>query len=109
MLQDLDRRNAMGSANGPVPPQQVRAVGRPGAGHEWFWRTLALLSAAAVGWVGWVAYQMQPRSIVTEMTLTAALQPRAKPAAAPAPQVAAAPEKPAPAPESPVAAPKAPV
>lgn len=89
MLQDLDRRNAMGSANGSIPPQQVRAVSRPGSGHEWFWRTLALLSAAAVGWVGWVAYQIQPRELVTEMALNASAQSRAKPAPAAAKDVAA--------------------
>jgi len=103
MLQELDRRNAMGSATGPVPPQQVRAVSGAASGHEWFWRTLAVLSLIAVGWVGWVAYQLQPRSAVaTELALNAGEQarrnpapPAAKEATAPAPQSAAAPESPA--------------
>ena len=104
MLQDLDRRNAIGTENGPVPPQQVRAVSRPGSGHEWFWRTLALLSLAAVGWVGWVAYQIQPRSVATEMALNAGEQARRKPA----PAAAAAPESPAATPASPASLPAPP-
>jgi MSHA biogenesis protein MshN len=117
MLQDLDRRNAMGSASGPVPPQQVRAVSGGGSGHEWFWRILAVLSLIAVGWVGWVAYQLQPRSAVaTELALNAGEQARRNPAppavkeaTAPAPQPAAAREKPAASapPASPPAAPPA--
>lgn len=107
MLQELDRRNAIGAADGPVPPQQVRAVARSGAGHEWFWRILALLTLVAVAWVGWVAYQLQPRSLATELALNAGEQARRKvpPAvakAAPAPKAEAAapkPEAPAPKPE----------
>jgi MSHA biogenesis protein MshN len=88
MLQDLDRRNAIGGADGSVPPQQVRAVSRAGAGHEWFWRILAVLTLAAVGWVGWVAYQLQPRSLATELAFSAGEQARRKaPAVAKAPTV----------------------
>ena len=84
MLQDLDRRNAMGPASGPVAPQQVRAVWAPGAGHEWFWRTIAMLSLIAIGWVGWVAYQIQPRPLATDLALNASEEARRKAAATPA-------------------------
>lgn len=104
MLLDLDRRNAMSSAGAPVPPQQVRAVRAAGAGHEWFWRIVAFLALIALSWVGWVAYQVKPRPLVTDLALSLgdeAQRKAAKPlvAKAPAPIPAAEPK--------PVAAPPA--
>ena len=114
MLQELDRRNALGSPGGSVPPQQVRAVSAPGAGREWFWRTLALLALIAIGWVGWVTYQVRPLPLATELALNAGEEARRKTAmtaakkSAPPDQPAAAPvaqaEAPAPAPAPPAAA-----
>jgi len=84
MLQDLDRRNAMGNAAGPVPPQQVRAVAGTGAGREWFWRTLAVLALVAFAWVGWVVVQLRPQVLATELALNAGGDAQRKAAAAPA-------------------------
>lgn len=91
MLQELDRRNATPGAEGEQPPQQVKAVARPGTGHEWFWRTVAALLFAAVAWVAWVAYQLQPwPPLATEQAYKAAenakkgaIKLAAKPAAPP--------------------------
>lgn len=90
MLQELDRRNALGSAGGPVPPQQVRAVSAPGAGREWFWRTLAFLALIAIGWVGWVTYQVRPRPLATELALNAGEETLRKAAATSAKKIAPA-------------------
>jgi MSHA biogenesis protein MshN len=60
-------------------------------GHEWFWRILAVLVLISLTWVAWVAYQLQPRNLVTPAALSAAAQSgggtivAAKPALAPAP------------------------
>jgi MSHA biogenesis protein MshN len=77
MLQELDRRSA-------IPPAGTSAsVVRPvhgAARHEWFWRSIAVLMLVAVGWIGWVAYQiMWPReALVTPLAYTAAEQARVK-------------------------------
>ena len=109
MLQELDRRDALSSPNADIPPRFVRAVEKA-QGREWFWRIVGALMLAAVAWVGWVAYQVQPRLVATGKTLKAADEARATPQppiAAPAPQVpppvVIAPE-PKPAPEIPPAA-----
>ncbi|MBI3375549.1 MAG: tetratricopeptide repeat protein [Betaproteobacteria bacterium] len=95
MLQDLDSRHAMASAEGALPPQQVRAVGGQ-AGHEWFWRIIAALILAAIGWVAWVAWQLQARPVATELAYKAGEEARirALSKAPPAP-VAQAPKPPA--------------
>ena len=69
MLQDLDHRNAAAVGDGDLGPQAVKPVNATRRGHEWFWRVLAVLVLISVAWVGWVAYQLQPRSVVTPMTL----------------------------------------
>jgi TolA-binding protein len=76
MLQELDRRDALSSPNAEAPPRQVRAV-EAARGREWFWRIVGTLMLAAVAWVGWVAYQLQPRLMVTEKALKAADEARA--------------------------------
>lgn len=103
MLLELDRRNAMAGAEAAPPPQQVKVIAPARDRHEWFWRMIALLVFAALAWVGWVAYQLQPRApLVTEKALRAQAQAR-KPAVAAIPpaaaQPAAAQEKPKPAAE----------
>lgn len=76
MLQDLDRRSAVEPSAVDVGAPAVRAVGtEPRRGHEWFWRVLAVLVLVSVAWVGWVAYQLQPRPLVTPLALLAAQQP----------------------------------
>jgi MSHA biogenesis protein MshN len=84
MLQDLDRRQALGAG---ADSGAVRAPRARTGGHEWFWRIHVVLLAAALGWIGWVGYQLMPRKpLVTELAFQAAAeaQSRAKPVA-PAP------------------------
>lgn len=115
MLQDLDRRHAGPGQDTPGRPL-VRAVEREGRGHEWFWRTLAVLIVVALGWVAWVAYQMWPRPVATELAYKSAEEARARaalnaPPSAPPAESAAAPASPqkppaeAVAPPPPIAAP----
>lgn len=116
MLQELDRRHARSAPPGQSLHPEVRAVGTARASGEWFWRTVAGLMLVAAAWTVWVVYQLQPRSIATELaeravqnsrrTFAAAAQPKpdavasqaATPAAAPQ-ALAVAPEAPRPAPE----------
>jgi MSHA biogenesis protein MshN len=112
MLQELDRRHALPA--GATVPATGSPAGRRPKHREWFWRTIALLIAIALGWVAWLAYQLWPRPIATEAAYTSE-QARPKSAEAPrlpqptsapppAPAVAAQPSEPAavaPAPETP--------
>jgi MSHA biogenesis protein MshN len=92
MLQDLDRRQALGAGG---ETNVVRASSTRSSGHEWFWRILVVLLAVALGWMGWVAIQLLPRKpIATELAFQAAAEARSRaakpaPAAAPAPVPAA--------------------
>jgi len=86
MLQDLDRRQALGTA---VNPAGVRPAAARSGGREWFWRTLAVLMVASVAWVAWVAYQLMPRpGVFTEDALRAGAQAQKNRAQAKAPAVA---------------------
>lgn len=114
MLQELDRRHARSAPPGQSLHPEVRAVRAARSSSEWFWRTVAALMLAAAAWTLWVVYQLQPRSIATELAERAAEtthrqavavatppKPAATLAAAPAAGVQAAPaepvaEKPAP-------------
>lgn len=93
MLQELDRRNAAGASGAHTGAQAVKPVGSRRGGHEWFWRVLATLVLVSVAWVGWVAYQLQPRSVLTPLALKAAEQAASRPSSpekrAPAPMVEA--------------------
>jgi MSHA biogenesis protein MshN len=71
MLQDLDRRNAVGVDGAPPAAHSLKVVVTRPRGHEWFWRVLALLVLISVAWVGWVAYQLQPRLLVTPLAMMA--------------------------------------
>jgi MSHA biogenesis protein MshN len=71
VLQDLDKRQAAGGGERPAP-SNVRTVPGRSAGHEWFWRSVAFLALIALGLVAWVAYQVQPRPIATELAHEAA-------------------------------------
>ena len=117
MLQELDRRNATAGSEAEQPPQQVKAVAAANAGREWFWRIVAILMLCAVAWVGWVAFQLQPRpSVATELAFKAAEQARlAAPVSGPisalppttqAPAPAAQPAAPAPQAVPPAAVPQ---
>jgi MSHA biogenesis protein MshN len=116
MLQELDRRHARPSPQGQAPHPDVRTVASSRSGHEWFWRSVAALMLVAAGWTLWVVYQLQPRSVATELayraventrkrsTVTPAPAPAAEPVAVATPVAAAAaatpvPEAPKPVPE----------
>src|SRR5207302_11286565 len=71
-------------------PSKVKAVELEPASQEWFWRIVGALLLVALGWVGWIVYQVQPRPIATELARKAADEARARPTVPP-PQVAAAP------------------
>lgn len=92
MLQDLDRRSAVDVSAAEVAAPAVRAVSTEAPGHEWFWRVLAVLVIISLAWVGWVAYQLQPRPLATPFAFLAA-RSAVRPAA-----VEKAVEKPAPLP-----------
>src|SRR5690242_18943901 len=111
VLQDLDRRQAAPEGAAAAQPH-VQAVPREAPGREWFWRTLAVDVVVALACVSWVAYQIMPRPIVTELAYKSAEEAQARaalvrPAANPAAPVPVAPEPtpPAPAPEPALAAP----
>jgi tetratricopeptide (TPR) repeat protein len=84
MLQDLDRRQALGAV---YEKSIVRAPEAKPAGREWFWRLLVALLAAVLLWAGWVALQLMPRKppLVTERAFQAAAEARSRPAPQPVP------------------------
>ena len=82
MLHDLERRQAPGTGS---DASVVRASSTKSGGHEWFWRILVVLLAAALGWMGWVASQLMPRKpLVTELAFQAAAEAHSR-AQTPAP------------------------
>jgi MSHA biogenesis protein MshN len=91
MLQELDRRNAGASPQGQLPHPQVRVVAAVRSGHEWFWRSVAALMLIAAAWTLWVVYQLQPRSVATELAHRAAENTRRRAPIAPAPVAKPAP------------------
>lgn len=44
---------------------------------EWFWRFLAAVMIVAVGWVAWIAYQLNPPPLATQAAWEAAAKARA--------------------------------
>jgi MSHA biogenesis protein MshM len=74
MLRELDRRDEA------VEKKAVPDGGRRSeAVHEWFWRTVAGLLTIAIGWIGWVAYELQPvQGLATEQAFRAADDARAR-------------------------------
>lgn len=60
---------SMADETAPVAPRK--------AGSEWFWRLLAVLMAAVIGWVVWIAYQLNPPALVTTEAFEAAAKARA--------------------------------
>jgi MSHA biogenesis protein MshN len=94
MLQDLDRRSAMAGAEAQAGAQGVKAVeSGEKPDRDWFWRIVAGLLLVAVGWVGWVAYQLQPRPLVIESAIRAAA-PKPPATVSQAPIAAVSPVKP---------------
>ena len=78
MLQDLDRRHALGSG---AESRAVQPAGENPRHREWFWRVVTVLLLAGVGWVAWIAYQILPRPLVTDLAFRAAEEARARPQA----------------------------
>lgn len=76
MLQELDRRHARSAPPGQSLHPEVRAVRATRGSGEWFWRTVAGLMLVAAAWTLWVVYQLQPRSIATELAERAAQNSR---------------------------------
>jgi MSHA biogenesis protein MshN len=102
MLQELDKRHAppggagmergqAASFGAKLRPVKTRKL------SEVFWTILALCMLFSVAWVGWLVWQLAPRTVFTELAYAV---PRSS--AAPAPAVAAAPA-PAEAPATPSA------
>jgi MSHA biogenesis protein MshN len=91
MLQELDRRHARAAPPGHAPHSEVRVVHPAHGSREWFWRVTAALLLIAACWTVWVIYQLQPRSVATELAYRAAENTRRRAAtvatAAPAPAV----------------------
>jgi len=85
MLQDLDRRHARSAPPGQSLHPEVHAVRAARSSGEWFWRIVAGLMLAAAVWTMWVVYQLQPRSIATELAERAAETSRRRVMAAPVP------------------------
>jgi tetratricopeptide (TPR) repeat protein len=93
MLRELDRRQAAVAHARQGLRAQIRAVAAPSHGStEWFWRVIAMLMLLAASWTVWVVYQLQPRTIATDLALRAAEGSRRRaavtPVAAPAPPAA---------------------
>jgi hypothetical protein len=59
------------------PQQHVAAPAEASVrGHwEWFWRIIAGLMLITIGWVGWVAYQIMPRSVATPLAYESQIKP----------------------------------
>jgi len=74
MLQDLDRRSAVSEPSADIVGPAIKPVVAERRGHEWFWRVLAVLVLISLAWVGWVAYQLQPRPLATPLAFLAAQQ-----------------------------------
>lgn len=80
VLQDLDRRQALGAGTDAGVARPAPANPRH---REWFWRIVTVLLIVGVGWVLWTAYQLLPRPLVTNLAFMAAdeARSRAKPVA----------------------------
>jgi len=102
----------MSAAEKPAE-QKAAAPRRPKHIGEWFWRFLALVMLATVGWIVWIIYQINPQPLITNAAFEAAAKARAasqdaKGVIAPAPAQAVVAEAPKPAAEPPKAEPKEP-
>lgn len=109
MLQDLDRRHGGAPSGAEAPPSYVRVVKAPAERRPFFWATIGLLIAIAVGWIGYVGYQLSPRKLATDLAFKTVDEVRTRQAVAPAPATPVQPPAPiAVAPPAPAVAPPAP-
>jgi len=66
----------MAAAEQTAPP--VAAAPKPQKlVGEWFWRFLAVVMLATVGWVLWIIYQINPQPLITRAGFEAAAKARA--------------------------------
>ena len=72
MLRDLDERHALAAPDGTPASVQAGPEARRRRDREWFWRIVSALMLGAVAWVGWIAYQLQPQPLVTDLALRSA-------------------------------------
>ncbi|MBI2319409.1 MAG: hypothetical protein HYU75_21025, partial [Betaproteobacteria bacterium] len=96
MLQELDKRHA-GRDQAAVPDSQqitqnLRAVKSIRAGSEIFWRVMATLMVVTIAWIIWVAWQIMPRSVVTDLAYQSGSRARVAAPQAPAPAPAPPPQ-----------------
>jgi len=66
----------MTAAEQTAPPG-VAAPGPQKMVGEWFWRFLAAVMLATVGWVLWIMYQINPQPLITTAGFEAAAKARA--------------------------------
>ncbi len=85
MLQDLDRRHAGSASDAQRPPSHVRAVKSPAERRHGFWIAVGVLAAVAIGWVGWVGYELSPRKLATDLAFKTVDEARTRQATPPAP------------------------
>ena len=85
MLQDLDRRQGNGAPAAGDAPSYVRAVKPPVERRHWFWATIGVLIAIAVAWIAWMAYQLQPNRLATDLAFKTVDEARTRQAVAPTP------------------------
>jgi MSHA biogenesis protein MshN len=88
MLRDLDKRHAPHGDRttlGGGLAEHVYSVPARKFASDFLWRTVAVLMLFAVGWVGWLVWQLTPRPVVTEIVLQSSEEklPPSKAAASP--------------------------
>lgn len=66
----------MAAAEQTAPPVAVAPKPQKLIG-EWFWRFLAVVMLATVGWVLWIIYQINPQPLITSAGFEAAAKARA--------------------------------
>lgn len=90
MLQDLDKRSALASSGGPLPPRHVRPLTPARESSRWVRGALGLMIVAALGRVGWMVYELRPaQALVAAFAFQADAMARPEPAAQTAAQTAA--------------------
>lgn len=80
MLKELDRRHAdqpesVGEDGATILTQSLQPVRGSRIGSDLFWWILAAMMLVMVSWLGWVMWQMMPKSIVTERALQTVIRP----------------------------------
>lgn len=71
MLQELDKRHASPGGETQQAGQKLAMSLRPmaggGVGSEAFWWAIAVVMLILIAWLGWVMWQLTPRSVVTDL------------------------------------------